>query len=281
MADRHAALLFQSELVQVWDVACRASRSGCGEEEWAAVAQVVVPRRGVFVLHRGAGGTVADPTTAVLLGSSDHYRVSHPADGGDDCTMLVFRPDLVEEAFGADRWREGNVRAATQLGAAAFTAALVRDHDALEADETAVCLLGAVSADLARRRQAPRIGPGQRQRVERVRELVAAEPTASWRLDTAARAVHCSPYHLARQFRAATGETLGRYVLRLRLALAVQRLAEGEWRLAGLAVELGFAHHSHFSASFRRVFGTTPCETRDALTRGRLAEMRKIVTAAP
>ena len=130
----------------------------------------------------------------------------------------------------------------------------------LEADETALSLLGAVADDLAGRTHAPHVGPLQRRRVERVRELVAADPTAGWRLETVARAVHCSPYHLAPQFRVATGETVSRYALRLRLALAVQRLADGERRLARLAVELGFAHHSHFSASFRRVFGTSPRE---------------------
>jgi AraC family transcriptional regulator len=81
--------------------------------------------------------------------------------------------------------------------------------------------------------------------------------------------VHSSPFHLARQFRAVTGESVSRYLLRLRLGLALDRLAAGETELGRLAVELGFAHHSHFSARFRSVFGTTPRQVR-----GKLASRR-------
>jgi AraC-like DNA-binding protein len=63
-----------------------------------------------------------------------------------------------------------------------------------------------------------------------------------------------------------TGETIGRYLLRLRLAIAIQRLADGEDDLMKLACDLGFAHHSHFSARFRAVFGLSPSELRRRLT---------------
>jgi AraC-like DNA-binding protein len=51
--------------------------------------------------------------------------------------------------------------------------------------------------------------------------------------------------------------------------------------LARLAVELGFAHHSHFSARFKSVFGTTPTAVRNTLTYRRYRQMSKIVTAKP
>jgi AraC family transcriptional regulator len=79
--------------------------------------------------------------------------------------------------------------------------------------------------------------------------------------------VDCSPFHLARQFRSITGETIARYLLRLRLAIALERLAEGEDDLMRLACELGFAHHSHFSARFRDVFGLTPSAARELSAR--------------
>ncbi len=91
--------------------------------------------------------------------------------------------------------------------------------------------------------------------------------------------MHCSPFHLARQFRASTGTSISAYLLRLRLALALQRLAEGEADLAALAADLGFASHSHFGARFRSVFGVPPSSVRDSLTAGRLAELRTFVTA--
>jgi AraC-like DNA-binding protein len=91
--------------------------------------------------------------------------------------------------------------------------------------------------------------------------------------------VHCSPYHLARQFRSITGASVSEYLLRLRLALASERLAEGADDLAALATDLGFANHSHFSARFRSVFGMPPGAVRRALTAGDLRELRTFLTA--
>jgi AraC-like DNA-binding protein len=76
-----------------------------------------------------------------------------------------------------------------------------------------------------------------------------------------------------------TGSSIHQYRLQLRLGIALERLAGGEVDLARLAVDLGFAHHSHFSACFRRVYGYTPGQARSTLTRARLAQLRRILTA--
>ena len=283
MADRHSRLLFESSLVQVVDVACRAPRSGCGDEEWSGATHVVVPRRGVFTVHRSGEPMVAEASTAIVFAAGGEYRVSHPVDGGDECAVLVSTPELMEEALGNSAWRRATIRAATQLATRLFTRALAEGKpDPLEAEEAGLLLLGALAADLAppARSSGRRVARAQRRRVEEVRALLAAQPTARWSLDTVARAVHCSPFHLARQFREVTGETVSRYLLRLRLAVALDRLAEGERRLARLALDLGFAHHSHFSARFRSVFGITPAAARETLTRSRVREVSTIVTAA-
>ena len=54
--------------------------------------------------------------------------------------------------------------------------------------------------------------------------------------------------------------------MRLRLALAAERVVDGERDLARLASDLGFASHSHLSARFRALFGTTPSELRTIVT---------------
>jgi AraC-like DNA-binding protein len=216
----------------------------------------------VFVVHRGRETVTADPNTTLVLAAGEEYRVSHPAEGGDLCTVLVVPPGLLEEALGDVRARDGAVGPATQVRARQLAARLRRGSGALEAEEDSLTLLAAVAADLAR---LPPARPAGRRRVDAVRTLLAADPAAAWRLDEVARAVHCSAFHLARQFRAATGETVGRYLLRLRLALALERLAAGERSLTRLAHDLGFAHHSHFTARFRSVFGTTPSGVRKNL----------------
>jgi AraC-like DNA-binding protein len=109
--------------------------------------------------------------------------------------------------------------------------------------------------------------------------LLDSHPTEPLKLDEIARRVCCSPYHLARLFRIATGTSLHQYRLRLRIALALEALAEGAEDLAGLALDLGFSHHSHFTATFRRLVGATPAEIRDTLSHKRLHELSTILTA--
>jgi AraC-like DNA-binding protein len=174
------------------------------------------------------------------------YRVSHPADGGDRCLAVALAPGLHEEALGAARVLPVRRRLRVTLTA-----------DELEAEESGLDLVAQL-ADAPPLRSSPR--------VELVRELVAASPTRRWTLSDIAGAVHVSPFHLARQFRSATGQTLARYLLGLRLALALDRLQEGEDDLARLAVDLGFASHSHFTERFRHAFGKPPSEGRKNLT---------------
>ncbi len=104
--------------------------------------------------------------------------------------------------------------------------------------------------------------------VERARQFIAEDPTRREGLAAIANAAACSPFHLARQFRRHTGRSLHAYRDDLRLSLALQRLSAGASSLAQLALELGYAHHSHFSAAFKRCLGLTP------------SQMRRISTAA-
>ena len=284
MSDRRSDLVFHSPMVRVFDVTCHAPQSGCSGEEWCSAAQIVVPRRGVFLLHQRGAPIVADPNTALVFSMGDTYQVSHPVDGGDQCTVLVFRPELVEDALGSVEAQHRTIHAATQLSIHVLTHLMATGViDRLEAEESAILVLNALATDF---RSSPslswhQVSASQKRRVEEVRALLASQPTDPWHLDSIARTVYCSPFHLARQFRAIADESIARYLLRLRLALALDRLAQGEADLAQLAVQLGFAHHSHFSARFRSVFGTTPTAVRNTLTQRRLQKMSKILTAKP
>lgn len=284
MSDRQSDLVFESSLVRVFDITCHAPRSGSSGEEWCSVTQVVVPRRGVFILHHRGMPIVADPNTALVFAMDDTYQISHPVDGGDQCTVLVFPPEMVEDALGSVEARHRTIHVSTQLMIHALTHTLAnRVTDQLEAEESAVLALNALAEDFRSSPPSRRQGVNkfQRQRVEEVRALLASQPTDTWHLESIAQTVYSSPFHLARQFRAVTGESIARYLLRLRLALALERLAQGETELAWLAVELGFAHHSHFSARFRSVFGTTPTAVRHMFKHRDFQQMSKIVTAKP
>jgi AraC-like DNA-binding protein len=67
-------------------------------------------------------------------------------------------------------------------------------------------------------------------------------------------------------FRAETGETLSRFRHRLRVRAALDRLADGDRDLAGLAADLGFADHAHLTRAVRSEVGEPPSRVRRLLT---------------
>jgi len=67
----------------------------------------------------------------------------------------------------------------------------------------------------------------------------------------------------------------------VRLASALEQVLDSSAPLTTVAMELGFATPSHFTAAFRRAYGFTPSALRK---RGRANEaraLRKILTAGP
>jgi AraC family transcriptional regulator len=274
-------LLFDSSLARVYDVVCREARSPFGAVMFNTVPWIGLPRRGVFIMERRGEPIVVDTNTALVLGPDDEYRNSHPTGDGDDGIVLVLPPHLLEDAIGGVEGRVGHLHPSDHLGVCLVTR-MLRDQepDQIEAEEATLLLLASLSRAFTKRLVGVHLGPAQRLRVEQARALLAGAPATRWNLDSLSRALRCSPFHLARQFRAATGETISHYLLRLRLGEAIERLADGERNLATLALDTGFAHHSHFTARFRGVIGITPSQARDMLTRRKLAELRAAIERA-
>ena len=278
----HASRLFGGSLVSVTDVVCRHHASPRGAEEHAGGHRVIFVRRGVFVMHHQAGRrdqVVAEPVHAMLLNRGDPYRVSHPVNGGDECTSMEFAAGAVVDvarAFGPAvddssapfPFARAPVAADAWLRLRAIRLALLDGGTAqgLAVEEETLALLARLLHD-GHRAQGPRTplrrGGTARQRrrmVEHARELLAAEPGRPHTLADIARQVHGSPFHLTRTFREVLGMPLHQYLLRLRLTLALHRLDQGDHTLSTLALELGFSSHSHFTTAFRRHFGITPTQ---------------------
>ena len=77
------------------------------------------------------------------------------------------------------------------------------------------------------------------------------------------------------------GTSVYRYTLRQRLARALDAVLASNLDLTSIALDTGFASHSHFTARFRAFFGLTPEALRRRAGSGSPAELRKIVTAQP
>ena len=99
--------------------------------------------------------------------------------------------------------------------------------------------------------------PGYKLRmvIEYIMENLGGSPT----LEQMAAVVQLSPYHFARQFKAATGLAPHQYVITRPVARAQHLLRTGgELGLAEVAFRSGFANQSHFCLHFKRFVGVTP-----------------------
>src|SRR5919204_317184 len=74
-----------------------------------------------------------------------------------------------------------------------------------------------------------------RRKIDRIRIALAEHPEMPWALESLARLVGYSPYHLAHEFRLHTGTSVHRYLADLRIAAALQRIEEGDAPLAAVA----------------------------------------------
>ena len=90
------------------------------------------------------------------------------------------------------------------------------------------------------------------------REMLESQSETGFTHEALALSAGKHPVHLARAFRKAYGETIGECQRRLRLSRAESLLRKRNVALTDIALQCGFANQSHFSRSFKAVFGTTP-----------------------
>lgn len=77
-----------------------------------------------------------------------------------------------------------------------------------------------------------------------------------------ATAVSLSVSQFSRQFKASTGETPHRFLMRLRLEQAARLLRGSTMSIAEVAVRCGFSHQEHLTRALRAHFATTPAAMR-------------------
>ena len=103
-----------------------------------------------------------------------------------------------------------------------------------------------------------------RHKVSRVIEYIMENLENNPTLEQMAGIVHLSPYHFARQFKAATGSAPHQFVITRRIERAQHLLRTNrELGLAEVAFHSGFANQSHFCLHFKRIAGVTPGRFRE------------------
>ena len=268
--------------IAVFDFRCTAHVEREGPEELNPTHSIVFVRRGLFRrTYRGTTLT-ADPNHILFFNSGESYRYSHPLPGGDDCTILaVATPvalDLVARHAAGDAgrpekpfrlgqglssrrasWLHYELLALVQAGAQPLALEDTLSELADEAVRTvyktppAIGKVRASSAAALRHR---------RELVEDAKVVVNHRMDSLPSLGELAQKFQCSPFHLSRTFRKIAGLSLRRYIARLRTAIAAERLANGARDLTNLALDLGFADHSHFTNTFCQAWGVPPSQFR-------------------
>jgi AraC-like DNA-binding protein len=262
--------LLATPTVTVRDVGCRGSLRERSAEEHATVTQLVFPYRGTYVRHLGHEEAVAEANQVLFFNAGEGYRVSHPVPGGDaSLALIVSEPQLGEiaprsllrdRAPLAFRHLRLRIDARTQALMALLRHSLRQNiAEPLEAESLALTLaqraLGRRTTHLAG------ASAGRQRLVDRVKLVLASDLARRWTLAEIAAEVRGSPVYLTQVFKQVEGMPLYRYQMRLRLARALDLLAQYD-DLTELSLDLGFSSHSHFSAAFRTAYGRSPSEFR-------------------
>jgi len=267
--------LLETSTVIVRDVYCQGSFRGQSAEECATDTQLVFPYRGVYVRRLGRDEAVAEANQALFFNAAEGYWVSHPVPGGDaSLTLVISEPDLRElapRAFLRDgpalAFRQQRLRIDPRAQAlVALLRHSLRQNIAEPLEAESVALTLAQRALGPRTSHAAGASVGRRRLADRVKLVLATDLARRWTLAEIAAEVGGSPVYLTQVFKQVEGLPLYRYQLRLRLARALDLIAQYD-DLTALGLDLGFSSHSHFSAAFREAYGRSPSEFRQTALR--------------
>jgi AraC-like DNA-binding protein len=270
-------LLFRSDIAAAGAFRCSSTHNLFNDSGPASGQLLVFPRSSTKLLFAGGRTVTATPAVAIFYNEGQQYR-REKIDRTDASDWFMVAPDVVRDvvtrydpaaagranifpfasarAAGRVYLRQRNLHRALATGAVA---------DPLDADEAIVNLLDAAVREAygVERGNALTTRAERQEIVENVKALIAARPAANPSLRSLASIAHCSPYQLCRVFRAETGYTITDFKHALRLRIALNALRRNR-DLTAIALDLGYASHSHFTLYFRRHFGITPSEYRKA-----------------
>lgn len=275
-------VLYAGAALRVGHIVARPTSEDCVEVDAPGEHVLALPLAGLFARHGAARRpAVATSSHGVFFPAGQPYRMSFPGAVGDEVITLQWSDAALAATLPGAAIRETQVLLdpAQLMRRGLLWRHFTRgEADPVEVEELCVDLL-ASAHDRARGRGRKRSErPGGRDRIDRVREAVAVAPEHKWSLAELADIARLSPYHLAHLFRDEIGIPVHAYVVRARLSKALSAVLDSDAGITDIALEAGFASHSHFTARFRALFGVTPGQLR----RGQglsPAELRKIVTA--
>jgi AraC family transcriptional regulator len=226
-----------------------------------------LPYFGFFKYCVGSQAWLLDPNRTLFISPGWEFRDEHPVDGVGHAALIINpERELLEDLCG----RRGPDQCLAFAGVShpsSMHLRLLTQHmlrlapdarDPLHGDEWVVKTL--YEAMWGARPQTARSSKA----IERAKEFLHAQACERLSLNQIATAVGVSPVYLTQEFTRSEGIPLYRYQLWLRLSQALLELPHCD-DITGLALDLGFSSHSHFSSAFRKTFGITPAEYRQGV----------------
>ncbi len=278
-------IAYQSGLVTVGLFRCPPSDPRFENTGPISETLLVFPRTSVRITHWGRDPVIASPNVVMYYNRGQCYDRGVVSEVGDICEWFTFDRRLLVRALGRyDRARQecwerpfdfthGPSDAISYLLQRMVVEHLLRcqDPDTLFIEETLLAVLDRVLARAIDFWQAGRRRPGRRIKephpahvdlARQVTLLLSTRFQDQISLAGLAEELHYSRYHLARVFRQQTGFTVHRYLAQVRLRTALEQVAGSRKDLTEVALDVGYSSHSHFTESFRQVFGFPPSQLR-------------------
>ncbi|MDX3904875.1 MAG: AraC family transcriptional regulator [Pigmentiphaga sp.] len=104
--------------------------------------------------------------------------------------------------------------------------------------------------------------PRDVQRLQAARQLLLDDLTQVYTIEKLARAVGTNTAKIKSGFRVLFGCTVFEFVLRARMAAALDMLSSGDLPVAAVAEAVGYRHASSFATAFQQYYGVAPREVR-------------------
>lgn len=217
----------------------------------------------VTVEGEGCGMTGAD--TLRFHQPGDRLLARKAQQDGWDQTWVVLSEEFLQSVQGEPLFATSFVRPHLRHLAAmrAFFRRVEHGECPVWVEETLTALLSQLLQNVSG--TAPRRGLAtarQRNLALQADELLTQRFFKPLKLSEIARELGVTAPHLARSYRATMGAHMHERLMSLRLAAALVRLGNGVADLTSLALDLGFASHSHFTAAFHQYIGVPPSQYR-------------------
>jgi AraC-like DNA-binding protein len=268
-------LLFRSDLVKVGSFVCAVDHPCFSVSAPLDNDVFVLPKVPVWIRRNAGDYHFAEPGAILMHRAGSTLERRRVCGAGDRAYWFGVHPEVFVDAL------QRHNLSTEQMGGALITDPQLRyrlvlflQHlkrdalDKLAIEEAVLTLFFEICERRAEQATVPssaRLGTVARQRrlVNRARAFLDAHLSENIGLETVAQDSGTSLYHLCRVFREQTGLTMHAYRTRQRLGCVLERLLDGRaTSLTELALDTGFASHSHLSRVFQKQMGVSPSSVR-------------------